>query len=151
MITILSIGKLKFYNDMLNEYAKRIRKYTKINVVELKPVQDRNEEVAKEKEGKIITDKLGRMDRAYVIVMDSDGKQLASEDFANMLGMEKRQGRDMVFVIGGPAGVSSAVLEKADAKLSISKMTLQHDLAKLVLMEQIYRAYTILNKEPYHR
>ena len=151
MITILSIGKLKLYNEMFNTYLKRIQRYTKINVVELKEVKDRNEDVVKEKEGKHIVDKLDKMDHDYTIVMDPNGKQLVSEDFASILELEKDQGKDVVFVVGGPVGVSPEVLEWADVTLSISKMALQHDLAKLVLMEQIYRAYTILHKEPYHK
>src|SRR3989338_5160182 len=151
MITILSIGKLKMYNEMFNTYLKRIQRYTKINVVELKEVKDRNEDVVKEKEGKHIVDKLDKMDHDYTIVMDPNGKQLVSEDFASILELEKDQGKDVVFVVGGPVGVSPEVLEWADVTLSVSKMTLQHDLAKLVLIDQIYRAYTILHKKPYHK
>src|SRR3989344_4167644 len=138
MITILSIGKLKLYNEMFHTYLKRIQRYTKINVVELKEVKDRNEEVVKEKEGKRIVDKLDKMDHDYAIVMDPNGKQLVSEDFASILELEKDQGKDVVFVVGGPVGVSPEVLEWADVTLSISKMTLQHDLE----MESVTSAHS---------
>jgi 23S rRNA (pseudouridine1915-N3)-methyltransferase len=145
MIRIICIGKLKepHYAQAAAEYIKRLGRYGKVDVVEFKECTDKNPEVSKRNEAQLI---LKRLSESYTVVLDRKGKQMTSEGFSTLL--DKTELR---FILGGPDGLSKEVLEGADTVLSLSDMTLPHQLARVVLLEQIYRGFTILKGEKYHK
>lgn len=157
-ITILCVGKVKekFYRDAIDEFAKRLSRYCKLEIVEV--ADEKTAEQASETEIRIVKEKEGERllknikDDAYVITLCIDGKQLDSEELSEK--MEKLGVRGIshiYFVIGGSLGLADAVVRRADFKLSFSKMTFPHQLMRVILLEQIYRGYRIMNKEPYHK
>lgn len=157
-VTIISVGKIKenFFADAIKEYAKRLSKYCKLSE-EVLPDERADEsfsqaeiEQVKIKEGNKILNKLKQ--NTYVFVMDINGKQLSSEEFAqkiDTLGIDGHS--DLTFIIGGSNGLSDQVIKRADYKLSFSKMTFPHQLFKIVLLEQIYRSFKINSGEAYHK
>ncbi|MBD8005618.1 23S rRNA (pseudouridine(1915)-N(3))-methyltransferase RlmH [Bacillus norwichensis] len=157
-ITIISVGKIKekHMKQGIDEYLKRLSAYTKINILEL-PDEKAPENLSqtqmqqiKKKEGDRILDKIHP--DAYVIALAIEGKQASSEQFAEQLGRLSASGKNSaVFVIGGSLGLSGEVMKRADEALSFSKMTFPHQLMRLILVEQVYRAFRILRGEPYHK
>lgn len=152
-ITIVAVGKLKepHFRDAAKEYLKRLKPYATVEIVDV-PDRDvtRDETRAIAEEGKGVLKALP--DDAYVIVLDIEGKQLSSEQFADRIGDLGLQGRSRIaFVIGGAAGLSADVLARADERISFGKITLPHQMARIVLLEQVYRAFRIMRGEPYHR
>ncbi len=157
MIKIICVGKIKekYLTDGINEYLKRISKFDKIEVIELKdelipdncsPIQ---EEKIKETEGESI---LSKIKDEYVIALDLRGEMITSIDLSKKIDTIHSSGKSKIsFVIGGSLGLSKDVLNRADYKLSFSKMTFPHQLFRMMLLEQIYRAYKILNHETYHK
>lgn len=157
-ITILSVGKIKekFFTDAINEYGKRLSKFCKLTE-EIIPDERADEnfsqseiEQVKTREGLKIINKIPK--NSYVFVLDVNGKQLSSEEMAlkiNTLGIDGTS--DITFIIGGSNGLSKDVLSLADFKLSFSKMTFPHQLFKVILLEQIYRAFKINAGEAYHK
>lgn len=157
-ITIISVGKIKerFFTDAINEYSKRLSKFCKLSE---EIIQDERAdenfsqseiEQVKIKEGMKILSKIPK--NSYVFVLDVKGKQLSSEELAekiNSLGIDGKS--DITFIIGGSNGLSQEVLDTADYKLSFSKMTFPHQLFKVILLEQIYRAFKINAGEAYHK
>lgn len=157
-ITILSVGKLKekYLKQGIEEYAKRLGPYAKLSIVEVpdEPAPDNMSDAeilqVKEAEGNKLLSKIGQ--DTYCFALAIEGKQLASETFAAELDRLATYGHSKVaFVIGGSNGLSEAVLKRADAHLSFSKMTFPHQLMRLILFEQIYRAFRINRGEPYHK
>lgn len=157
-VTIISVGKIKekFFTQAIKEYTKRLSKYCKL-IEEVVPDEkaDGNFSPAeigqvKLKEGQKILNKIPK--NSYVIVLDIRGIQLSSEEFAqklNTLGIEGVS--DITFIIGGSNGLSEEVINRAGFKLSFSKMTFPHQLFKVILLEQIYRAFKINAGETYHK
>ena len=157
-IYIISAGKLKekYWNMAVEEYSKRLSRYFKLELIQ---VQDEKttegasaaeEEAVKTKEGERMLAKIP--DNAYVIALAIEGKQLDSVAFAEKIQeLGVRGTSQIVFVIGGSLGLSDAVMKRADYALSFSPMTFPHQMMKVVLLEQIYRAYRIINGEPYHK
>ena len=157
-ITILSVGKLKekYLQEAVAEYKKRLSRYVTIEEVVVQDektpdgASEKLEEQIKDKEGAKILSNI--KDDAYVIALAIDGKMMDSVEFSKHLNQLCVNGNShFVFVIGGSLGLSKDVLNRANEKLSFSKMTFPHQLMKVFLMEQIYRAYRILNNEPYHK
>ncbi len=157
-ITLITVGKVKesYFRGAIEEYSKRLSKYCKLDIVEVadEKTPDRasetEEEQIKEKEGERIRKHI--RDDAYVIVLAIEGKQLDSVELARKIETLGIQGKSHIqFVIGGSLGLHSSVLSRADYKLSFSKMTFPHQLMRVILLEQIYRAYRIINHEPYHK
>ena len=157
-ITILCIGKLKerYWTDAVQEYSKRLSKYCTLSINELKeekaPDNPSNaEEMAvKEAEGKSILKQIKK--DAYVIALEVKGKELTSEALSEKietLGIDGKS--DVVFLIGGSIGLSDEVLARADFRLSFSKMTFPHQMMRVILLEQIYRAFKIMRNEVYHK
>ena len=157
-INIVCVGKIKekYLKLGIDEFKKRLSKYCKLEIIELEDekapenLSDKEMLMIKEKEGKKILSKI--KDNSYVIALAIDGKNLSSEELAetiNKLGV--RGISNITFVIGGSLGLSDEVLPRADYKLSFSKMTFPHQLMRLILLEQVYRAYRINNGEPYHK
>jgi len=152
-ITIVAVGKLKerHWREAAEEYLKRLGAYATVDVVEV-PDRDvsRDEVRALAEEGAAVLRALPSA--AHVVALDIGGKQMTSEQFADWIGAHGLEGRSHVaFVLGGTAGLSPDVLERAQERLSLGRMTLPHQLARVVLLEQVYRAFRIMRGEPYHR
>lgn len=157
-ITVLCVGKVKekFYRDAIDEFSKRLSRYCKLEIVEVS--DEKTEEQASETEIRMVKEKEGERllknikDDAYVITLCIDGKQLDSEELSEKIEKLGIQGTSHIyFVIGGSLGLADAVIKRADYKLSFSKMTFPHQLMRVILLEQIYRGYRIMNHEPYHK
>lgn len=157
-ITLVTVGKLKerFWVEAVAEYSKRLSRYCKLEILQAadEKTPDRAsqalEEQIKEREGQRILSLIP--DNSYVIALAIEGNMLNSEELADKIGLLGVDGaRQIVFVIGGSLGLSTQVLKRADYQLSFSKMTYPHQLMRVVLLEQIYRSYRILNKQPYHK
>ena len=155
---IVCVGKLReqFYIDAFNEYSKRLSAYCKFECVELNETKlgsspsDKEIAAALAKEAVDIERALGK--DAYVIAMCVEGKQLKSEDFAQKINSLAVSGRGRIcFVIGGSFGISQRIKQRADMRLSMSEMTFPHHLARVMLAEQIYRAFKIIKGSKYHK
>lgn len=157
-ITIITIGKIKerFFTEALQEYTKRLSKYIRLEMIELADEKtpdapsDREIDIILEKEAQRIFSRIPA--GAYVIALAIEGKMLTSEELSEKLASLGLQGDSHVaFVIGGSLGLSQSVLQKSDFQLSFSKMTFPHQLMRVILLEQIYRAMRIMKNEPYHK
>lgn len=154
-IKIIALGKIKekFLKDGIDEFLKRLTPYATVEIVELAPVEIKEESLtqrALEQEAEKILANI--KPNSYVITLEILGKQLSSEDFAQKINDITISGiSELVFIIGSSCGIAPAVSQRADFKLSISKMTFLHQFARLLLVEQIYRAFKILKKETYHK
>jgi len=157
-IRVITIGKIKeqFLREGIAEYEKRLRPYAKLQVVELseekrpQPASPVNESVAIEKEGERILAAVA--ENSFVIALDVKGQSWSSEELAASFGERELSGQNqLAFVIGGDLGLSPAVLARSNLRLSLSKMTFTHPMARLLLLEQVYRAFRILRGEPYHK
>jgi 23S rRNA (pseudouridine1915-N3)-methyltransferase len=157
-ISIVTVGKLKekYLKQGIEEYLKRLGSYAKVDVVEV-PDEKAPEELSgtemsqvKQKEGERILAKIGQ--DTYVIALAINGKLKSSEELADTLDKLATYGKSKIaFVIGGSLGLSDEVLKRSDEQLSFSKMTFPHQLMRLILVEQIYRAFRINRGEPYHK
>ncbi|AVQ46297.1 TPA: 23S rRNA (pseudouridine(1915)-N(3))-methyltransferase RlmH [Clostridium botulinum] len=157
-ISIISVGKIKekFLKAAIDEYSKRLSKYCKLNIIEVTDEKTpdnaslKEENIIKEKEGNLILKHI--KDTSFVIALDLKGKSITSEEFSNLIENCRLTGNSTItFVIGGSLGLSEQVLSRANYKLSFSKMTFPHQLFRVMLLEQVYRAFRILCKEPYHK
>ena len=157
-INVIGEGKIKekYLKLGIDEFKKRLSKYCKLDIIELddekapEKLSEKEMIMVKEKEAKKILSKI--KDTSYVIALAIDGKNLSSEELADkMSDLAVRGNSNITFVIGGSLGLSDEVLDRADYKLSFSKMTFPHQLMRLILLEQVYRAYRINNNEPYHK
>ncbi|HAP34133.1 MAG TPA: 23S rRNA (pseudouridine(1915)-N(3))-methyltransferase RlmH [Lachnospiraceae bacterium] len=157
-ITVICVGKSneKFYTDAVKEYAKRLSRYCKLDIIEVadeKTVENASENVdlmIKRKEGDRILKNVP--DDSYVIAMAIEGKMMTSVELSekiNDLAISARS--SITFIIGGSLGLAPEVMARADYKLSFSKMTFPHMLFRVMLLEQIYRSFRIINHEPYHK
>lgn len=153
-ITLLTIGKTDagYFIDALNEYQKRLEHYIPFEtqiIPDIKNTKSLSIDQQKEKEGELILKALQAGD--YLVLLDDKGKEYTSMQFASYI--EKKThtvAKRLIFVIGGPYGFSDAVYAKANEKLTLSRMTFSHQMVRLIFVEQLYRAMTILNNEPYH-
>lgn len=156
-VNIICVGSIKekFFTDALNEYKKRLQRYCKFNIVELAEEKITDQETQAQidktlsKEGERILAKIGKSD--YVIAMCIEGKQLSSEELSQKLSEISMLSGTVDFVIGGSWGLSKDVKSRADFRLSVSKMTFPHQLFRVMLSEQIYRAFTITANAKYHK
>lgn len=157
-ITIITVGKIKekYLRDAIAEYSKRLSKYCKMEIIEVadeKTPENASEsmnETIKSREAERILKYL--KDDAYVMTLEIQGKQITSEELAEKIEKLGIQGTShLIFVIGGSLGLGKEVLERSDYALSFSKMTFPHQLIRVILLEQIYRSYRIIKKEPYHK
>ena len=153
-IKLLAIGKTdnKELQTLIDDYQKRLGFYIKFEfeiIPDLKKAKNLSEDQQKHKEGELILNKLTPTD--VLILLDENGKQLDSVGFSNYLQKHMNSGiKRLTFVIGGPYGFSEDVYQKANGKLSLSKMTFSHQMIRLFVIEQLYRGFTILRNEPYH-
>ena len=157
-ITIIAVGKIKekFYSDAVAEYEKRLSRYCKLEIVQVEDEKTPDktgttlDEAVKRKEAERILKYL--RDDAYVVTLEIQGDSYDSEGFAKQIDMLATQGVSHIqFVIGGSLGLHEEICKRADLAVSFSKMTFPHQLMRVILIEQIYRAYRIINGEPYHK
>ncbi len=157
-INILTVGKIKekFYREAIDEYSKRLSKYCSLKIIEVadeKTIENSSEteiNLIKDKEGDRLLKHIGERD--FCIALAIGGKSYDSVEFAKYIDNLGLQGTSTIdFVIGGSLGLSDKVLARANAAISFSKMTFPHQLMRVILLEQIYRAYRIIKNEPYHK
>lgn len=151
MIKLITVGKIKekYLKDAILEYTKRISKYTKLEIIELPDYDYDNKQIVLEKEKENIIKHINSRD--YVITMQIEGKNISSEDFANKIDKVFVTNPNIVFIIGGSYGLHDDIKKISNFSLSFSKMTFPHQLFRVLLLEQIYRAYKIINNESYHK
>jgi 23S rRNA (pseudouridine1915-N3)-methyltransferase len=151
MIKIICVGKIKekYLIDAIEEYLKRLGKYSKIEIIELQDESQGEIDKIKKIEGMKIEKYISPKD--YVISLEIDGKKLTSEEFANLIDKELIEYSNITFIIGGSYGIDESIKEKANYHLSFSSMTFPHQLFRVLLLEQIYRAFKINNNESYHK
>jgi len=153
-IKLLTIGKTddKNLQTLIETYQKRLKHYINFTIEiipDIKNVKNLSELQQKEKEGELILKKISNTD--VLILLDEKGKEFRSLEFSKYLQKKMNSGiKQLVLVIGGPYGFSEAVYKKSSDKISLSKMTFSHQMIRLFVVEQIYRAFTILKNEPYH-
>lgn len=157
-IDIIVVGSIKekYYTDAIKEYQKRLRPYANVEIIEVDEYKipnnasDQEIKIGMDKEMESILSKV--KDKAYLISLAIEGKQISSEDFADkIMDLQVNGYPDVAFIIGGSYGMSEEIKRKSDMKLSFSKMTYPHQLMRVVLLEQIYRAFRIIRNEPYHK
>ena len=157
-ITLITVGKIKekYLKDGIAEYSKRLSRYCKLEIIEVADektpdqASETVEEQIRDKESERILKYL--KDDMYVITLEINGKQLSSEELADKMAALGLQGKSHIaFVIGGSIGLGREVLKRSDYALSFSKMTFPHQLMRVILLEQVYRGYRIINGEPYHK
>lgn len=157
-ITLITVGKIKekYLKDAISEYSKRLSKYCRLEIIEV--ADEKTPDHASETVEAAIRDKEGERilknirDDMYVITLEIAGKMLSSEELADKIDILGIQGKGSIaFVIGGSLGLGNNVLERSEYALSFSKMTFPHQLMRVILLEQIYRSYRIINGEPYHK
>ena len=156
-IRILCVGKLKesYFEDACAEFQKRLSRFCALEIVEVpdekapESLHPADEDLVREKEGRRILKAIGQKD--FVVALAIDGKQMRSEAFAAFLEEKELAARPLTFVIGGSLGLSAEVYARSDAKLSFSQMTFPHRIARLLLLEQLYRGFKIRRNEAYHK
>ena len=157
-VKLITVGKLKekYLKDGISEYVKRLGRFTKFESIELPdektpdPASESENKLILEKEGRLILSKVG--DRDYVIALAIEGKQFPSEQFAKEIEQATLKGHsEITFIIGGSLGLSLEVKKRANQLMSFGLLTFPHQLMRLVLVEQIYRAFMIQQGSPYHK
>ncbi len=157
-ITLLTVGKIKekYFTDAIAEYAKRLSRYCKLEIIQVADektpdaIHDVQRKQILEKEGARLASHI--KDDAFVIALAIDGDALSSEQLSEKIARLGLSGTSHIqFIIGGSLGLSDEILARADYRLSFSKMTFPHQLMRVILLEQIYRSYRIINNEPYHK
>lgn len=148
MIKIVCVGKIKesFFKEAVLEYKKRLSKYTKLEIIEV--MDECNGDILKKEANSILK---YISDKDYVITLEIEGKELSSIDLANKVNDTLINNSNIVFVIGGSLGLDNLVKERSNYKLSFSNLTFPHQLFRIILLEQIYRSFKILNNESYHK
>jgi 23S rRNA (pseudouridine1915-N3)-methyltransferase len=149
-IQIIAVGKIKenYLRQACEDYCQRLKRFSDLKIVEISE-EDVTSPIAKEKEARQILDKLPK--DFYLIALDRRGVELSSEELADKIEKLLVRGQSkLLFLLSGPLGFHNAVLKIADFKLSLSKLTFPHQLARLILLEQLYRAFKIIKGEPYH-
>lgn len=151
MIKILCVGKIKekFFKDAISEYSKRLSKYTNLQIIEVDDINSDNINTILDKEKDLIIKHISSKD--YVITLEIEGKQLNSLEFSKKIEELQIYNSSFVFIIGGSYGLHQQIKDRADYKLAFSKLTFPHQLFRIILLEQIYRAYKIINNESYHK
>lgn len=151
MIKIITVGSIKekYLKDAIDEYTKRLKKYTSIELIEVKDEGIVEESKAISLEAEKIRKYLNTKD--YIITMEIEGKQLTSPEFAEKINQIQIESSNIVFIIGGSYGLSDEIKNMAKFHMSFSKMTFPHQLFRVLLLEQIYRSFKILNNESYHK
>lgn len=153
-VALLLVGKTvdKRFVDLINDYAARLQHYVSFDLIvipELKHTRNLSPQQQRQQEGEAILRQMQAGD--YVVLLDERGKEMRSMEFARYMDHKMQTiAKRLVFVVGGPYGFSEDVYERADGKISLSQMTFSHQMVRLIFVEQLYRAMTILRGEPYH-
>ncbi|MCJ7550368.1 MAG: 23S rRNA (pseudouridine(1915)-N(3))-methyltransferase RlmH [Anaerolineae bacterium] len=154
-LTIAAVGKMRtpHWRAAQEDYAKRIRRYTQLRIVEVRDylTGGMTDDVAVCREGAALTAAVAKAKIPWVIAMDAQGRHTTSQGLARYLHKQVSTYRDVAFLIGGPVGLAPDVLTSANDTLSLSPLTFPHELARVMLLEQLYRALTILSGEQYHK
>ncbi len=154
-IKIIALGKIKekYLKEGIDEFLKRLTPYTSLEIIEIPPIEIKDENLTAkilEQEGEKILSHI--KPQSFVITMEIKGKMFSSEEFAQKIEELTNEGiSEIIFVIGSSCGISPIVSERANLKMSMSKMTFLHQFARLILVEQIYRAFKIIKGETYHK
>lgn len=156
-ISIICAGRIKekYFTAAIDEYKKRLGRFVKLDVIEIPDekipdnASEKEEDLIKQKEGKAMLSKI--KSGAYVVAMCIEGKELSSEEIAHKISEISMRSSHIAFIIGGSLGLSDEVKSRADLKLSFGPITLPHQLMRVVMLEQIYRAFKINNNESYHK
>ena len=151
MIKIICVGKIKekFFKDAINEYQRRITKYTKLDIIEVSDIDNSSIQVILEKEKDLIMKYINPKD--YVITLEIDGNELSSIELANKIDNIFNTNSNITFIIGGSYGLHDDIKALANFHLSFSKLTFPHQMFRVMLLEQIYRIFKINNNENYHK
>ena len=151
MIKIICVGKIKeaFFRDAVEEYKKRLSKYIKLEIIEVDDINNQNEVVSLLKEKELLLKHINTKD--YIITLEIEGKKFSSLDFAKKIDQTLSINSNITFIIGGSNGLDEEIKTLSDLKLSFSDLTFPHQLFRVVLLEQIYRAFKIINNESYHK
>ena len=151
MIKIICIGKIKetYLREAIEEYKKRISKYTQLEIIELEDYSFQDNKITLKKEKEKILKVINNKD--YIITLEIEGKQMTSEEFASKIDKIFIENSNITFIIGGSYGLDEEIKKLSSFKLSFSKMTFPHQLFRLILLEQVYRAFKINNHEEYHK
>jgi 23S rRNA (pseudouridine1915-N3)-methyltransferase len=153
-ITFITVGKTEdaYLKDGIEKYVKRLKHYTKLemtDIPELKNTKALTEDQQKAKEAELILKKITPND--HVILLDENGMELTSVQFANYINKRSvSSSANMIFIVGGPYGFDQSVYQRANDRISLSRMTFSHQMVRLFFVEQLYRAYSIIKGEPYH-
>ena len=152
-VKILGVGSIKekFLKEAINEYLKRLTRFAKVEIIEVDEtkIQNKSEEQVKKEEGERLLKRIGQDE--FVFLLDLKGESTSSEELAQKINDLINKGiSPLTFVIGGTLGLSEEVRKRANIKLSISKMTFTHQMCRMIVLEQIYRAFKIINNEEYH-
>jgi 23S rRNA (pseudouridine1915-N3)-methyltransferase len=156
-VRIVCVGKIKdsFNKQGIDEYKKRLSRYIKLDIIEVDDAKikenasQKEEEIVKKEEGIRILKQV--KDNEYMILLDLHGKEIDSVEFSKIIDMTSIRFSTITFVIGGSLGLSDAVIQRANYRLCLSKMTFTHQMTRVILLEQIYRSFKILNNEVYHK
>ncbi len=151
MTKLICVGKIKekYLKEAINEYQKRLSKYTKLDIIELKDITYDDIDKVKKEEGENILKNIKNSDN--VIILDINGQELTSAELAKKIEKLEQQNSDLTFIIGGSYGLSEEVKQRANYSLSFSKLTFPHQLFRVIFLEQLYRTYKIRNNESYHK
>lgn len=151
MIKIICVGKIKekYFKDAIEEYKKRLSKYTKLEIIEVTDYERQNKEEVKRLEGELILKNIKVKD--YVITLDIEGVKLSSLSLANKLDEILIKNSNIAFIIGGSYGIDDSIKRRSNYSLSFSDLTFPHQLFRVILLEQIYRSYKIIKNESYHK
>jgi len=151
MIKIICVGKIKekFYKEAIEEYKKRLSKYTKLQIIEVEDVNLPNETLIKQKESELIEKNIN--DKDYVITLEIEENEISSIELSKKIENLEQTNPNITFIIGGSYGLDNKIKKRSNYKLSFSKLTFPHQLFRVILLEQIYRAYKIKNNESYHK
>ena len=151
MTKLICVGKIKekYLKEAINEYQKRLSKYTKLDIIELKDITYDDIDKVKKEEGENILKNIKNTDN--VIILDINGQELTSVELAKKIENLEQQNSDLTFIIGGSYGLSEEVKQRANYSLSFSKLTFPHQLFRVIFLEQLYRTYKIRNNESYHK
>ena len=149
-IYLLAVGKLKdkSIKEKINYYLSRLGRGFEIKIIEVPDSKAKEPEKMKKQEAEKLLEQIPQ--KAYLVVWDEKGELITSEEFARLIEKVINQGRELAFILGGAYGLGQAVKKRADKILALSKMTFPHELARLMVMEQLYRAFHILQKTGYH-
>lgn len=151
MIKLITTGKIKekYLKEAISEYTKRLSKYTKLEIIELNDYDFDNKNIVLEKEKEQILKHIS--DKDYIVTLEIEGKQFSSTEFAEKINNIFIKNSNITFIIGGSYGLHDDIKKKSNLALSFSKFTFPHQLFRVILLEQIYRAFKIIKNESYHK